>query len=265
VVIAIIAILAAILFPVFAKAREKARQTGCLSNMKQIALGVMMYAQDYHECLAPWYYDIAGVWTYYPKFYAPYIKNDQVWACPSRGAYSAPSYVMGANPHYGYFCRLAEATRAQPAGPCPNRTDHQLASMDKPAEMVVMAESCAYDWPPTPGAGTDMGSARVSMSTWLSGGNGYYNAFPHNGGRNIVLADGHAKWYKRYGDTAIRLSASTNEGAVIVDAWRVPFRCGAQIPGRSALLLLARISCVPFSRPMAQIGSGRCVIIADWL
>ncbi|MFO8082009.1 MAG: prepilin-type N-terminal cleavage/methylation domain-containing protein, partial [Armatimonadota bacterium] len=47
VVIAIIAILAAILFPVFARAREKARQTSCLSNLKQVGLAAMMYAQDY--------------------------------------------------------------------------------------------------------------------------------------------------------------------------------------------------------------------------
>ncbi|MBB6049962.1 type II secretion system protein [Armatimonas rosea] len=52
VVIAIIAILAAILFPVFAQARAKARQTSCLSNMKQIGIGLMMYAQDYDETLA---------------------------------------------------------------------------------------------------------------------------------------------------------------------------------------------------------------------
>ncbi len=51
VVIAIIAILAAILFPVFARAREKARQTSCLSNLKQIGLGLLMYAQDYDEVL----------------------------------------------------------------------------------------------------------------------------------------------------------------------------------------------------------------------
>jgi prepilin-type N-terminal cleavage/methylation domain-containing protein len=51
VVIAIIAILAAILFPVFAKAREKARQTKCLSNQRQIALGIMMYVQDNNETL----------------------------------------------------------------------------------------------------------------------------------------------------------------------------------------------------------------------
>jgi len=49
VVIAIIAILAAILFPVFAQAREKARQASCLSNIKQIALGTMMYIQDNDE------------------------------------------------------------------------------------------------------------------------------------------------------------------------------------------------------------------------
>ncbi len=51
VVIAIIAILAAILFPVFAKAREKARQTACLSNVKQLAVGMLMYAQDFDEFL----------------------------------------------------------------------------------------------------------------------------------------------------------------------------------------------------------------------
>jgi prepilin-type N-terminal cleavage/methylation domain-containing protein len=59
VVIAIIAILAAILFPVFAKAREKARQTKCLSNQRQIALACMMYAQDNDETLPT----AAGVWT----------------------------------------------------------------------------------------------------------------------------------------------------------------------------------------------------------
>jgi len=53
VVIAIIAILAAILFPVFAKAREKARQTVCTSNVKQIGLGWMMYVQDYDETFPP--------------------------------------------------------------------------------------------------------------------------------------------------------------------------------------------------------------------
>ena len=51
VVIAIIAILAAILFPVFARAREKARQTSCLSNVKELALALLMYSQDYDETI----------------------------------------------------------------------------------------------------------------------------------------------------------------------------------------------------------------------
>jgi prepilin-type N-terminal cleavage/methylation domain-containing protein len=55
VIIAIIAILAAFLLPVFAQARETARKATCLSNTKQIGLGLMMYAQDYDEALVPWY------------------------------------------------------------------------------------------------------------------------------------------------------------------------------------------------------------------
>ena len=53
VVIAIIAILAAILFPVFAKAREKARQSSCASNMKQVGLALIGYTQDYDEKFPP--------------------------------------------------------------------------------------------------------------------------------------------------------------------------------------------------------------------
>src|SRR4028118_429518 len=90
VVIAIIAILAAILFPVFAQAREKARQTACLSNMKQIGTGMMMYVQDYDEL-----YPAANINPVTPingggsnvmpidAQLGPYIKNDQLWACPS--------------------------------------------------------------------------------------------------------------------------------------------------------------------------------------
>ncbi len=53
VVIAIIAILAAILFPVFARAREKARQASCLNNVKQLSMATVMYAQDYDERVVP--------------------------------------------------------------------------------------------------------------------------------------------------------------------------------------------------------------------
>ncbi len=98
VVIAIIAILAAILFPVFAQAREAARSTSCLSNVKQISLGVMMYIQDYDEKFCPSRYDTVGPqrdqpdrpWsvtrnqhTDWATLIYPYVKNTQIFHCPS--------------------------------------------------------------------------------------------------------------------------------------------------------------------------------------
>ncbi|MBM3498472.1 MAG: DUF1559 domain-containing protein [Armatimonadetes bacterium] len=83
VVIAIIAILAAILFPVFARAREKARQTSCLSNVKQLGLGVMMYCQDYDETYPgyypPWPATVPSPQgcSWWEGIY-PYVKNYQL-------------------------------------------------------------------------------------------------------------------------------------------------------------------------------------------
>src|SRR5438045_4624695 len=87
VVIAIIAILAAILFPVFAQAREKARQTACLSNMKQVGLGLQMYAQDYDETLppgntVPYFADPTTPANYLGSLVA-YTKNKSIFSCPS--------------------------------------------------------------------------------------------------------------------------------------------------------------------------------------
>ncbi len=90
VVIAIIAILAAILFPVFARARENARKASCLSNMKQIGLGIMQYTQDYDERFPP---SRAGGHVYFGAFdnqnmpwhlaIQPYVKSYQLFKCPS--------------------------------------------------------------------------------------------------------------------------------------------------------------------------------------
>jgi len=97
VVIAIIAILAAILFPVFAKAREKARQTSCLSNMKQLGLAAMSYVQDYDERFPRGrFFPPAGVTITgddglqyvngcYEWYHCldPYTKNREIFRCPS--------------------------------------------------------------------------------------------------------------------------------------------------------------------------------------
>jgi prepilin-type N-terminal cleavage/methylation domain-containing protein/prepilin-type processing-associated H-X9-DG protein len=87
VVIAIIAILAAILFPVFAKARERAKATGCLSNMKQIGTSARMYVDDYDGMLVPYgiaYKTPSGtVSERFTKLLEPYTKNLEVFTCPS--------------------------------------------------------------------------------------------------------------------------------------------------------------------------------------
>ncbi|MHB8996621.1 MAG: DUF1559 family PulG-like putative transporter [Armatimonadota bacterium] len=100
VVIAIIAILAAILFPVFAKAREKARQSSCASNLKQIGLAIMQYAQDYDEMYPMTYLGTApNPYIFWMStktsdgLLHPYTKNWQVFVCPS----STLAYSYGLN------------------------------------------------------------------------------------------------------------------------------------------------------------------------
>lgn len=80
VVIAIIAILAAILFPVFAKAREKARTSSCQSNLKQIGLAFAMYKNDYDETSIP---ALCGGFGWV-QLAQPYVKNSQIFVCPSK-------------------------------------------------------------------------------------------------------------------------------------------------------------------------------------
>src|SRR6201992_1021500 len=88
VVIAIIAILAAILFPVFAQAREKARQASCMSNLKQIGLGVMQYVQDFDELYPLTRNNTATVgtggttWALWKINTYPYMKSTSIYTCP---------------------------------------------------------------------------------------------------------------------------------------------------------------------------------------
>ncbi len=109
VVIAIIAILASILFPVFARARAQARKTVCLSNMKQIGLGIMMYSQDYDELYVPaqWHAEANTGWGCATTFFGygrvggliqPYVKNKGIFECPEDTWVSLTSGIsMGYN------------------------------------------------------------------------------------------------------------------------------------------------------------------------
>ncbi len=176
VVIAIIAILAAILFPVFARARAKAIQNTCLSNVKQINLGLMMYVQDNDQFFPP---DsrgggcTTGNWV---NAVVPYIKNTQIWACPedrTKAAYgSVPVVSYGIPGGYKYTSGLyywADCTAA-----C-------LLWFQNPVGMITIAEFPG-NWGFGVGYGVDQ-QHNLANCPWN-----------HNGGMNLGFADGHVKW-----------------------------------------------------------------------
>jgi len=186
VVIAIIAILAAILFPVFAKAREKARQTSCLSNVKQISLGIMMYVQDYDEEYPRIYRNASPGRMTYPgggsssglMWYGvifPYVKNIQIFNCPSYNYKWNGNYT--GKFAYGYSYRVGNGTT-------------NMADVESPATTILMADA----WE-TPGVSSQ--SYYVTSYPVMSGAD-YRSVVParHNDGANFGMCDGHAKWLK---------------------------------------------------------------------
>ena len=180
VVIAIIAILAAILFPVFARAREKARQTSCLSNQKQLGLAWSMYVQDYSENVPPYairLVDDDGVgYGWGPRWYEliePYVMNEQIFACPSDGG-AIRSYAYN-----GYFLVNSQWIMGF-AAPYAAQT---LADIERPSEMIVLGESQQnqfFLYLPS--------HMNVDTLNWR------FTFNRHNGGCNYSFADGHAKW-----------------------------------------------------------------------
>jgi len=191
VVIAIIAILAAILFPVFARAREKARQTSCLSNCKQIALAMIMYAQDYDETLPIAYYYSADfnheyAWDFYLNYgtganavglIGPYTKNGQISQCPSfRGQ-------MWGRPATGYAYNMYLG-----GGQFEGWMTASLGAVARPAECAMIADSAWWD--STAVAGNNFLRAPGDPSHAWIGPNVH---FRHNGVANAAFVDGHAK------------------------------------------------------------------------
>ena len=133
VVIAIIAILAAILFPVFAQAREKARSTACTSNLKQISLSILMYAQDYDEIL-PQLYDNAVNRAGLFGLTQPYLKNFGVHDCGSADMKSVTNNYLG-HRSYGYSSTIFRYTTL---------VSRSLAEVQRPAD-IVMAGDTLHD------------------------------------------------------------------------------------------------------------------------
>jgi prepilin-type processing-associated H-X9-DG protein len=186
VVIAIIAILAAILFPVFAQAREKARMASCSSNLKQVTMGFMMYAQDNDEIL-PKYRQSPGVppnctTMWYHQTY-PYTKNWNVFQCPSVSV----SIAYGINLIHTITC----------SGPALS-----LASVQRPSEAMILADaagdgSCTVAPDGVESPGFPCTYCSICSGCAYVAGNGTAISARHNGGANGGFVDGHVKFYRQ--------------------------------------------------------------------
>jgi prepilin-type N-terminal cleavage/methylation domain-containing protein/prepilin-type processing-associated H-X9-DG protein len=214
VVIAIIAILAAILFPVFARAREKARQAACSSNLKQIGTAFFLYAQDYDERLPdrrdlknslpggykPWTSwppsDPRGAWA--AVVLEPYTKNMAIWSCPSVAGSAMGSVVQ-----------VAQAVSPAPDAPI---VRYWLWRFDKPDAVIPLdnlwgkMELQAVDdlrEANNPQAGMPDGPSDVEMAvdpyfprTIPTVAAALKGISVHFGGRNRLFLDGHVKYLR---------------------------------------------------------------------
>ncbi len=215
-VIAIIAVLAAILFPVFSRAREKARQTVCLSNLKQIGLAISMYMQDYDDRLPdrrdlklslpggwkPWTSwptsDPRGGWAILT--FDPYVRNTGIWSCPSIAASDLGSAIQ-----------VAQATSNAPDAPI---SRYWLWRFDRPTDPIPLDDL----WGKTDEqAVSDLQAANNPQAGYPNSPSDIEIAvdpyFPatiptvaanlrgqtaHFGGRNRLLLDTHVKYFRDY-------------------------------------------------------------------
>ncbi len=196
VVIAIIATLAAILFPVFAQAREKARSTTCLSNLRQITAATLMYSQDFDETFGS-----AGLFYQGDNQHglirligdpigelSSYVQNDQVWYCPDRNQSSSDCAgpCLGYGYNWSFYNSWDDGTGMLHAASVQTgagffqvlQAGKADAELTQPARTFLFGDT----WDTMP-------STLAVYAAWNGPGSAR-----HSGGFNFGYADGHVKW-----------------------------------------------------------------------
>lgn len=206
VVIAIIGILAAVLFPAFAKARQKARDVSCLSNMKQIGLAVQQYVQE-NDGAFPIFYAYNSVPSAGTSGHKgvelelqPYLKNFGVFKCPNdvggpaseSDCMSEPTKQESYWACYGSSYRFTSSDYSVVAGESSQNNDTSLftttslvkdSMFDKPSQTRIMRDEML----PWFGPDEDAGGAKYFY------GPAYFRMWHPTGG-TFLFADGHAKF-----------------------------------------------------------------------
>jgi prepilin-type N-terminal cleavage/methylation domain-containing protein/prepilin-type processing-associated H-X9-DG protein len=223
VVIAIIAILAAILFPVFARARENARRTSCLSNLKQMGLGMMQYVQDYDSNYPARYYrngatpgggssgaflgmivppTSSSTYANTDWLLEPYTKSTQLAVCPS---WTGNVPTQGGGYAYNLMAGIPSAYTS------PAIYVLSEATVEVPAQMFAFVDGSWFRdaYPVATSSGSFNGNWRVNFCQYIQNTNGTnttactgttdpaINRYGrHLDGVNASYMDGHAKWNK---------------------------------------------------------------------
>ncbi len=201
VVVAIIAILAAILFPVFGRARENARRSSCQSNLKQLGLALTQYVQDYDERF-PWSNRTnaadygAGTLRNPGQLLDSYVKNRQIWRCPSdtvnsaavNNSYFTVSYIY--NDHYlNKYLSSGSRTRTGSA-----TEPRHIAEIRNVSEVMYFADS----WDANPHFLYNLKHDAAGEAFRKITGNPFTTVENvkngHLGGGNFLYVDGHVKW-----------------------------------------------------------------------
>jgi prepilin-type processing-associated H-X9-DG protein len=204
VVISIIALLAAILFPVFSRARESGRRAACQSNLKQIGLGITQYVQDYDEHLplessleetsgqTTNNYADPGAQPNYIAEIQPYVKSWKLFHCPSAPKAAFTGSDASANPVGN------NDTNYMPNGVLFSRTGRAIAAIPSPADIVFVQEwyqrrSHLLARPHSNALGATL------YYHWHQNGGGTTPEIlsnMHFDGGNLLFCDGHVKWRK---------------------------------------------------------------------
>jgi len=191
VVIAIIAILASLLLPSLARARERARRIKCLSNQRQIGIALMLYEDDYRrlpatESQIPYYADDPR--DSYLKLLRAYVTTDKVYLCPTAKPSTVPAEIPTTNSNTSYYGNAVVMGR-------------RLTDVPNPSEIIFLQETyvgvhvCGLrPWKIDP-----MVENSAADYTWWHDNYSYgyelYSAL-HDRGGNVIYTDGHAEYRK---------------------------------------------------------------------